>query len=201
MTCDAGRCDDSREAARAFDLAGADPWRTQQTRTLFEHPQLSVVESQVTQPDGQAGRYVYVQQPHPIVIMVPLDNGGAVTLVRQWRYPWARNSWELPAGHAEQGEAPLAAAQRELAEEALLEAGSWTDLGDVYGSAGSTGRFHLYLARDLRPTLAGRRDATEADMLIDRVPLSEALEAAADGRIRHTITIVALFRAARLLGR
>jgi 8-oxo-dGTP pyrophosphatase MutT (NUDIX family) len=199
MRFDAGVTDEPGEAVRAFDLAGADPWQTRETRTLFRHPQLSVLESRVTQPDGQPGRYVYVQVPRPIVVMVPLDDAGAVRLVRQWRYPWAQNSWELPAGHAEDGETPLAAAQRELAEEALVEAADWTELGEVYGSAGSTGRFHLYLARGLTPSLAGRRDATESDMRLDAVAFAEALAAAADDRMRHTISIVALFRAARLL--
>ncbi len=58
---------------------------------------------------------------------------------------------EIPAGRLDvAGEAPLAAAQRELAEEIGRGARSWAPIITYYTSAGFTDeRVHLFLATDL----------------------------------------------------
>jgi len=185
-----------------LDLDGANPWRTEARRVIFANQRLRLIEDQVIQPDGGSGSYVYVQIETPIVAVVPVDAEGYVHLVRQWRYPWRRNSWELPAGSAELDEAPLEAAQRELAEEVGLCAADWQALPGVYPSATIDGEWYLYLAGGLEPAPAGRyhRDPGEHDLITRRVPLAEAVEAGLDGRIVHGMTVVALLRAARRLG-
>ncbi|MBV9547397.1 MAG: NUDIX hydrolase, partial [Chloroflexi bacterium] len=111
------------------------------------------------------------------------------------------NSWEIPAGHAEPGEEPLHAAQRELAEEVGLQAALWHSLGTGFSSAAITAQYHLFLARQLQPAEAGaERDGAEGDMIARAVPLDEAIQAAMDGRIVHAFSIVGLLRAARRLG-
>jgi len=136
-----------------------------------------------------------------VVGIVPISDDGRVYLVRQWRYPWRRNSWEIPAGHGEPNEAPLAGAQRELAEEVGLQAMSWEPLGTGFGSAAIDAAYHLFLARDLSAAPDGaRRDGAEDDMIARPVPLETAVAAAMDGRIVHAFTVVGLLRAARRLG-
>jgi len=124
-----------------------------------------------------------------------------VYLVRQWRYPWQRNSWEIPAGHGEPNEAPLDGARRELAEEVGLYADTWESLGTAFSSASFTARYHLFLARELKPvTTTHPRDGAEEDLIARPIPLTEAIQAAMDGRIEHGISVVGLLRAARRLG-
>jgi 8-oxo-dGTP pyrophosphatase MutT (NUDIX family) len=133
--------------------------------------------------------------------VVALSNEQQVYLVRQWRYPWQRNSWEIPAGDAEPGESVLEASQRELAEEVGVEATHWEPLGTGFSSAAFTARYHLFLARGLSPvTRNHRRDAAEEDLIARSIPLHEAVMAAVDGRIQHSMSIVGLLRAARRLG-
>jgi ADP-ribose pyrophosphatase len=133
--------------------------------------------------------------------VVPISDSFEVHLVRQWRYPWRRNSWEIPAGGGEPHETPLEGAQRELAEEVGLQAASWEPLGSGFASATLDIRYHLYLARDLSPAPAHHiRDGAEHDLIARPIPLQAAVEAAMDGRIEHAMSVVGLLRAARRLG-
>jgi 8-oxo-dGDP phosphatase len=183
-------------------LDGANPWRTEASRVIYANQRLRLLEDRVIQPDGGSGSYVYVQIETPIVAVVPVDAEGYVYLVRQWRYPWRRNSWEIPAGGAEPNEAPLEAARRELAEEVGLCAADWQPLPGVYPSATIDGQWYLYLAGGLEPAPVGcyHRDPGEHDLITQRMPLAEAVEAGLDGRIVHGMTVVALLRAARRFG-
>src|SRR5262249_40758856 len=100
--------------APVLDCSGANPWQTRASRVAFDNGRLRVREDEVVQPDGKPGAYTYVELPDPVVAIVPVTDDGRVHLVRQWRYPWRQNSWEIPAGRCEPNEPPLRAAQREL---------------------------------------------------------------------------------------
>ena len=184
-----------------LDLSGPNPWTTTSSRVVFDNGRMRLRDDTVIQPDGGPGRYAFVELPWPVAGIVALSDDGAVHMVRQWRYPWGRNSWEIPAGHGEDGESPLEAAKRELAEEVNLLADDWQALGTGYSTASMTARYHLYLARGLhRFEHQVTRDGAEGDLITCHVPLEEAVKAAMDGRIEHTLSIVALLRTARLLG-
>lgn len=106
------------------------------------------------------------------VVVITLDEAGEVTLVRQYRHSIGRYLLELPAGGLEPGEAPLLSAQRELREEAGLEAGRWTALGSFYSSPGFANEIlHVFLAEDLRP---GHADTDEdEDLQVIRYRLND----------------------------
>jgi ADP-ribose pyrophosphatase len=183
-----------------LDLNGANPWQTESSRVVFDDGRLRLFQDRVIQPDGQTGAYAYLEVAMPIVGVVPIDEDSNVYLVRQWRYPWGHNSWEIPSGGADDGEEPLAAARRELAEEASLAALEWSPLGSGYSSASIRSHWHFFLARGLQHVTTHQRDASERDLIARRVPLHAAIEAALDGRIAHGMSVVGLLRAARRLG-
>ena len=183
-----------------LDLSGPNPWQTQSSRVVFDNGRMRLRDDVVIQPDGQPGRYAFIELPRPVAGIVPLTDAGEVHLVRQWRYPWQRNSWEIPAGHGEADEAPLETAHRELAEEVGLRADSWEVLGSGYSSASFTAYFYLYLARGLSEIEGSVvRDGAEDDLVTCRLPLADAIEAVMDGRIVHSMTCLALLRVARRL--
>jgi 8-oxo-dGTP pyrophosphatase MutT (NUDIX family) len=184
-----------------LDLGGSNPWHTRSSKVIYDNVRMRLLEDDVVGPDGQPGRFSYLQVPWPVVGIVPLTDDGCVYLVRQWRYPWRCNSWEIPAGVGERDEDPLAAAQRELAEEIGLQATSWEPLGSGFSSASVDALFHLFLARGFSADSSGaQRDGGEMDMIARAVPLQTAIEAAMDGRIVHGFSVVGLLRAARRLG-
>jgi len=184
-----------------LDLSGENPWRTTDSAVRFENGRLQLVEDSVVRPDGVPSTYTYVQLRWPVVGIVPVSDDGQVHLVRQWRYPWKRNSWEIPAGHGEPNEDPLEGGRRELAEEVGLDAESWEPLGTGFGSAAIDAFYHLFLARGLSRRPQGpQREGSEEDMIARAVPLETAVAAAMDGRIVHAFTVFGLLRAARRLG-
>ena len=133
------------------------------------------------------------------VCVAALDAEGAVTLVRQYRYPFREHIWELPAGKLEPGEDPLEAAKRELSEETGLEADRWTDLGRLYATPGYCSEIlYLYLAEDLRP---GKAHPDPNELLdTSRFPLEELLGRIDRGELRDAKTVTGLLKAARLRG-
>jgi 8-oxo-dGTP pyrophosphatase MutT (NUDIX family) len=183
-----------------FDLDGPNPWDTRSSRVVFDDGWLLLRDDEVTRPDGSPGKYAYIEMHLPVVAVVPVDAELNVYMVRQWRYPWRRNSWEIPAGRAEPGEAPLQGAMRELGEEIAMVASVWEPLWNGFASAAMNARWHLYLAQELSPVEPGRFQGDEHDLIARPVPLSTAVEAAMDGRIEHGMSVVGLLRAARRLG-
>ncbi|HEV7665815.1 MAG TPA: NUDIX hydrolase [Chloroflexota bacterium] len=184
-----------------LDVDGPNPWKIESSRVIYDNGRLRLREDAVIQPDGAPGMYTFLEAAWPVVAVVPLSADNEVYLVRQWRYPWQRNSWEIPAGHGEPNESPLDSAKRELAEEVGLRAGSWESLGSGFSSASFDARYHLFLARDLSANdRRAERDGAEQDMIARRVPLSQAVQAAMDGRIEHSMSVVGLLRVARRLG-
>ncbi|HEU5316833.1 MAG TPA: NUDIX hydrolase [Chloroflexota bacterium] len=176
------------------------PIETLGSRVVFDTPWISVRQDDIRREDGTTGTFGYLELQHDIVVIAPLDADRRVCLVRQWRYPWRRDSWELPAGRCEAGETPLQGAQRELREEALVSAREWRHLNTFYGSASIATPFHLYAATGLTP-VESPRDHEEQDMIVTWIPLDEAVDAVMDGRIVHAASIGALLRLDRLVSR
>lgn len=149
-------------------------------------------------PDGTRGHHAVIQGPSAVLI-VPVFEDCTTVLVRQWRYAWAKTSWEAPAGTIEDGEDQLEAARRELAEEAGLLAERWTPLGDVRPYATGTFVQHIFLARDLT-RVERRLETYERDMIVRELHLRDALDAALRGEVEHSGSTAALLRAARAVG-
>ena len=126
---------------------------------------------------------------HPgAVAVIAVDDDDRVLLVRQYRHPVAMYLFEPPAGLLDvAGEPPLATAQRELAEEAGVEAGHWHVLVDMFNSpGGSTEAIRVYLASDLSALPGGREhtgEAEEAHLPQAWVPLGEAVDLVLAGAI------------------
>ncbi len=98
------------------------PWSVTATSVPFKNDWLHIERNDVIRPDGAAGEYTVVRLRRLAVGVLPIEPDGSVHLVGQWRFPLARYSWEIPEGGGEPGEAPLACAKRELAEETGLRA-------------------------------------------------------------------------------
>ena len=125
-----------------------------------------------------------------------------VILERQYRHAAGQFLLELPAGTREPGEAPLAAARRELMEETGLRARRWKMLLRYFASPGFLGEWmQIYLARDLREGVA--RPELDEQIEIVRMPLSQAMKMIAEGKIHDGKTLIglSLYDAARRDGR
>lgn len=140
----------------------------------------------------------YVDHPGAAAI-VAIDDDGRVLLIQQYRHPIRHRDWEVPAGLLDVvGESPLETAKRELAEEADLAASSWEPLVSIFTTPGGNDEVvHLFLARGLTPLgEAHAREAEEADIRVEWVPLSEVVAGVLAGRLRNGILAVGVLAAA-----
>ena len=120
---------------------------------------------------------------HPGAVgILPVDQEH-VWLTRQPREAAGlQASLEVPAGKLDvPGEAPLASAQRELAEEIGKQAAAWRELFCFYTSPGFTDeRVWLYLATDLSDTIETAEAEENERIEIVRWPLARLEEAIAE---------------------
>ena len=147
--------------------------------------------------NGKIVKREVVEHPGGVTIL-PVDENGLCTMVRQFRYPFGRMMLEAPAGKLEYGEDPFSCAVRELSEETGYTADEWIDLGACCTSPGfSSEVLHVYLARGLR---SGSCHPDEDEFLnTEKIPLDELTRMVMDGEIDDAKTIVAVLKADKLL--
>jgi ADP-ribose pyrophosphatase len=142
---------------------------------------------------------------HPgAVAVVAVNEHDEVMLVHQYRHAAGGTLWELPAGLLDvEGEDPLAAAQRELAEETDLAAGTWRALIDISTSGGgSTEIIRVYLATEVHELSEQHdREHEEAEMERRWVPLDEILDAAVAMRLHNATLLAAMLALTQLRAR
>ena len=158
----------------------------------------------IERADGSRGTREIAGHPGAVAILA-IDDDDRVLLVRQYRVAVGEALLEIPAGTLDVAvdgsiEDPDLAAPRELEEETGMRAGSWRLIARFFTAPGfASEMMHLYLATDLRPADGERLHPDEDEhLLVERMPVSEALAAAARGEFRDGKSLVALLWWARL---
>lgn len=159
-------------------------------QVLHEGGFLELRRDDVQLPDGSRATREYVVHPGAVAI-VPLLDDGRLVLERQYRYPVGRVLLELPAGKIDQGEAPLACAQRELREETGYAAREWACAGTVHNAAAySTEGIQIWFARGLT---AGEQRLDAGEFLeLQLVHEHELERLVASGELSDAKTIIGL---------
>lgn len=133
------------------------------------------------------------------VAVLAMDDEERILLIRQYRHPVRMRDWELPAGLLDApGESPLAAAQRELAEEADLEASTWHTLIDFFTTPGGNNEsIRIFLARGVSARdEAFHRTDEEADIERRWVALDEAVDAVQRGDFHNPSAVIGILNLA-----
>ena len=129
------------------------------------------------------------------VAVLAIDDDDRMLAIRQYRHPIRERNWELPAGLLDvEGEDPLEAGQRELAEEADLVAADWEPLIQLHTTPGGSDEIiHVFRATGLSaaPEVFAR-DGEEADIVTRWVAVAEAVDAVLAGRARNGIFMAAV---------
>ncbi len=174
-------------------------YQVSQTQERFHGRVFDVVTDDVVMPDGGTAARDYIRHGGAVSV-VAVDGEERAVLVRQYRHATRDVLWELPAGLLDAAdEEPMAAAARELAEEAGLVAARWEPLFTVYTSPGySTERISLFLARDLSPVgdeFAFTREFEEAELTVHRIPLADAVAMVDRGEVLNGPSALGLLAA------
>lgn len=146
----------------------------------------------------------YTDHPGAVAILA-LDDQERALVIRQYRHPVRLREWEIPAGLLDvAGEDALAAAQRELAEEADLEASEWHVLAEFATSpGGSDEAIRIYLARGLSARhVVFARTEEEADIEVRWEPLDDLVAGVLARRLQNPSLAVGVLaaHASRTLG-
>ena len=176
------------------------------SRLSFKGKVFNVYTDTLEEPDGH--RHIKdVIRHHGSVVILAVDErtnptDPDVILERQYRHAAGQFLIELPAGTRNPGEAPLAAAKREMIEETGYRAKRWTMLLKYFASPGFLGEWmQIYLARDIRQGEAHLEMDENLEVL--HMPLSQAMKMVAEGKIHDGKTLIglSLYDAARKAGR
>lgn len=159
-----------------------------QSQVSFSGYVWNVVTDDVVLSNGDVVHRDVVRHPGAVAV-IALDEDGHVVLVEQYRHPMMSRMWEAPAGLRDvDGEPALVTAQRELAEEAGLQAEQWTPLLELALTPGGSDEIiSVFLAEDLSACEVADfvPEGEEADIVVGRFPLQEVIEAVLAGRIRN----------------
>ncbi len=164
------------------------------SREVYRNPWIAVREDNVRFPNGHEGIYGVVTCA-PAVGVLPFIDDDRVLLVRQFRYVTQRLTWEMPTGAVNPGESPMAAANRELAEETgyiarhLEPVSSFTTSKSVVDEEA-----HLFLGYRLLQATA-HSDETE-EILTGVFPFDEVLAMVERSEIVDGMTVIAVLLAA-----
>jgi ADP-ribose pyrophosphatase len=167
----------------------------------------SFVREDVTTPAGGVIRRDWLRHPGAVAV-IAVDGAERLAVVVQYRHPAGFRLVEPPAGLFDRpGEDPLAAAQRELAEEVRLQAADWKVLADLFTSPGASQEsIRVFLARGLAPAAppAGfELEGEEAEMGVGWAAVDDVVAAILAGRLQSPTLIagVLAYWAARQQGR
>jgi ADP-ribose pyrophosphatase len=168
-----------------------------QIENKFRGRVITVNVEQVTLPNGRRAALEIVHHPGGAAIAA-IDAQRRICILRQFRHAGGGWLWELPAGKLEPGEPPLLTAQRELIEEAGVQAHDWHSLGSILSSPGVfTEVIHLFLAQGLEPRVQAHEDHEVIE--VHWLPLAEAWQRAVGGEFNDAKTVIGILRAEALL--
>jgi ADP-ribose pyrophosphatase len=144
---------------------GPDPvgrWERVESEWAFRSGFVSLRRDRCRLPDGRLSPDMYFMELRDFAMTVALTPAGEILLSREYKHGAGDVAYTLPAGFIEEGEAPAAAARRELQEETGYEGDRFEGLGSYLVFPSFSGaRGYLFLAREVRRGAAPHPDEFE----------------------------------------
>ncbi len=170
-------------------------WREIERRTVADTPIFTVSASTRRDADQNQGEFVLIEAPEWVTV-IPLfeenGRGAEFLMVRQYRHGSEEITVEFPAGAVDPGEAPQAAAARELIEETGYKAAELIPLGAVNPNpAFMTNKTHTYLARGLTKVAEQSLDLHEF-VEFARIPEETVLREMGSGEFGNGVMLMSL---------
>lgn len=163
--------------------------KTLDKNTLYSGKILNLRKDTVILPDGKTSIREIVEHSGGSAVLCEKD--GKILMVRQFRYAYKEEIWEIPAGKVNSGENSKDTAFRELEEEGGVKADKMELMFTLYPSPGYTSEIiRIYRAEGLT---AARQNLDEDEFLsalwIEKSRLKEMIKS---GEIKDAKTLVAL---------
>ena len=127
----------------------------------------------------------------PIVLVFPLTDSYEIYLLSEYRYMLKKTIIAAVAGHIEKKETTIAAAKRELKEEAGISAMQLEEIARIEMS-GSVFRSksYLFLAKGLE--IGNNKLDDDEEITLVKMPLNVAVEKVINGEINHAASMIGI---------
>ena len=169
-------------------------WETMDSRYIIERPWLTARCDTVKLPDGRVNPEYYVLEYPTWVNVIAITEEGKYVMVRQYRHGLGDIFTELVAGVVEDGEKPLAAAQRELMEETGYSEGDWKLLTVLsQNPSATTNLTYCFVATNVRKTGNQQLDETE-DVEITYLTEDELRRMLLNDEMRQSLMVAPLWK-------
>ena len=160
--------------------------KTIKSNVIYKGKILTLNCDDVLAANGKPVKREIIHHHGGVCVLAVVD--GKIPLVKQYRYAYGENIFELPAGKLEKDESPELAGLRELEEEVGLRAKALVSMGAIYPSCGYTNEIiHLYVAKDVIKVERHLDDDECIDVFY--FSLDEIMQKIMDGEIKDAKTI------------
>lgn len=159
-------------------------------KTIYGGKILDLEVDEVELYDGSVSKREVVRHSGGAAALYVED--GKILLVKQFRYPYGEETYEIPAGKINGGESPQKAAERELEEETGFKA-RLSRFAEIYPSPGYTDEIiYIFIAEN---STRSRQNLDKDEFLTaEFISLARAEEMAERGEIRDAKTLVAIYK-------
>lgn len=174
--------------------------KTLTSNLIYDGKILHLYKDTIELPDGRTSTREYARHIGAVAV-IPITSDNEVICVRQYRYPIASVTLEIPAGKLDyKNENHEEAARRELREETGAVSKKLIYLGKYYSAPAILDEcVHLYLAQELE---FGDMDLDEDEFIeVVRVPIEKLVEMILKGEIIDGKTQSGIMRAFYLLNK
>ena len=146
---------------------------------------------------GKPIAYTSVLVAEEAAVILAETAEGCLVINKEYRHPSGLWLYGLPGGRVDDGEAPLATAQRELREETGFETAEWHHLGTSFPLPAVCGqKIHFFLAKNVRQTSEPQKEPLEliTTLIMEKKDLHDAIRSGAptDGILLTGLSFLSL---------
>jgi len=182
----------SKFADREFNEGKVFTETTTERSVIYQGRIINVCNDDISLPNGKAAKREYVEHRGGVAVLA-IDENGYLPIVRQFRYPFHKEIWEIPAGKLEVGEDPDEAIRRELTEETGLAAEKFERFAEFYPTVGYSNEIiRLYFATGL--TYVGAHPDEDEFLELKYIHIDELYQMCLDGRIKDGKTVLGVLK-------
>lgn len=169
-------------------------WVVLDSEYLMRRPWLTVRRDTVRLPTGVVNPEFYVLEYPDWVNVIAITRDGQFVMERQYRHGLGDTGYEICAGVMEEGETPLQAAQRELAEETGYGGGDWSLFMTISANTSVTNNLtYCFIAKDVEPIFDRRLDDTE-DIDVELLSQDDVYQLLANDKLKQALMVAPLWR-------